>query len=189
MSFAVATGLGDMTGVFLGHSIYFALKRAIDPSIDVMKEVHTAIFLGSAAFCSGFVWQPTVTALQTAGTLPVSTVMIGAWAAGTVAFFSGLRVARSIYSPFLHVAPSSHKNFKDDVMLSTAIGGAAAGFVGTDTAYLAGDGNHLKDLVGIYESDEALTQMVKAGESTGVGFLIVQTAQNITNSKGENWTD
>jgi len=115
--------------------------------------------------------------------------MVGAWAAGTIAFFTGLRVARTIYSPYLHIAKGSDKNFRDDVMLSTAIGGAAAGFVGTDTVYLNGDGNHLKSLVGMYESDSAITQMVKAGNSTSVGFLIIQTAQNITNAKDKNWTD
>lgn len=189
LSFALFTGVGDLAGVTIGHFFYYLLKKSIDPSIDIMKEAHTAFFLGSAAFCSGFVWQPAVNALQAAGTLPFSSVMLGAWAAGTIAFFSGLRVARTIYSPYLYVAAGSDKNFRDDVMLSASIGGAAAGFVGTDTVYLSGEGNHLKSLVGVIESDSAITQMIKAGESTSVGFVIAQTAQNITNGKGKNWTD
>lgn len=189
LSFAVLTGLGDMTGVVLGHTIYYMLKRSIDPSIDIKKEFHTSIFLGSAAFFSGFIWQPAVNILEAAGTLPVGGVMLGAWGAGSLCFMFGLRLGRAIYSPFLNVAKANDKNFKQDALLSTSIGGAAAGFVGTDTLYLDGAGNPLKSLVGIYSTDSNALQMVKAGLSTSVGFLTVQTSQNISNSKGDNWTD
>lgn len=179
-----------MTGVVLGHTLYYSLKKAtLDPAIDVVKEAHTALFLGTAAFCSGFVWQPAVNVLQAAGTLPFSGVILGAWAAGTIAFFSGLRIGRAVYSPVLYVAKASDKNFKDDVMLSAAIGGAAGGFVGTDTAYLNAVGNPLKEIVGITGQEHEIVQMIKAGQSTSIGFLGVQTAQNLSNSKGQNWTD
>jgi len=165
------------------------MKKASDPASDITKEAHTALFLGSAAFCSGFVWQPAVNVLQAAGSLPFSGVMFGAWAAGTIAFFSGLRIGRAVYSPVLYVAKASDKNFKDDVMLSAAIGGAASGFVGTDTAYLGGAGNPLKEIVGITGQEHEIVQMIKAGQSTSIGFIGVQTAQNLSNSKGQNWTD
>jgi hypothetical protein len=44
-----------MTGVTCGHFLYYLLKRTVDPSIDLVKESHTALFLGSAAFCSGII--------------------------------------------------------------------------------------------------------------------------------------
>ena len=189
MMFAVFTGLGDMTGVALGHVLYYSLKKVVDPAIDIGKEVHTGIFLGSAAFCSGFVWQPAVNALQAAGTLPFSGVMLGAFGAGTLAFLSGLRAARAIYSPYLHVAKGTAKNLKDDIKLSAAIGGAAGGFVGTDTAYLNGVGNPLESIVGVYPNDSELVQMTKAGASTSIGFIVTQTAQNVIDGKDKNWTD
>ena len=179
-----------MTGVILGHTLFYSLKKAsLDPAIDVVKETHTALFLGTAAFCSGFVWQPAVNVLQAAGTLPFSGVVLGAWAAGTIAFFTGLRFGRKVYSTVLYVAKGNDKNFKDDVMLSAAIGGAAGGFVGTDTAYLGAAGNPLKEIVGITGQEHEIVQMIKAGQSTSIGFIGVQTAQNLSNSKGQNWTD
>ena len=189
MTFALLTGLGDMTGVALGHTLYYSLKKMGDPAIDISKEIHTSIFLGSAAFCSGFVWQPAVNALQAAGSLPFAGVMLGAFAAGTGAFMTGLRVGRAVYSPYLHVAKGTEKNFKDDLKLSAAIGGAAGGFVGTDTAYLQGVGNPLESVVGVYPSDSELVQMTKAGASTSIGFLATQTVQNVADRKDKNWTD
>jgi hypothetical protein len=42
-----------MTGVFLGHTLYFALKGLFVPTVNVGKEAQTGAWLGSAAFCSG----------------------------------------------------------------------------------------------------------------------------------------
>jgi len=58
--FALMTGLGDFTGVFLGHSTYYVLKSAIEKEkkTDVGQEIQTAFFLGSAAFCSGKIAWP-----------------------------------------------------------------------------------------------------------------------------------
>lgn len=51
--FALATGLGDFTGVFLGHSLYYAIKSMFAKNISIGQEVQTGFFLGSAAFFSG----------------------------------------------------------------------------------------------------------------------------------------
>ena len=40
MAFAATTGFGDGVGVLLGHSLYYGAKKAaVDPSIDMGKEV------------------------------------------------------------------------------------------------------------------------------------------------------
>ncbi len=135
VGFALMTGLGDMSFVFLGHSIYYSIKKIIDPSINIKNEVHTGLFLGSAAFCSGFLWQPCVNMLQGMD-LPFVGVALGTWAACGTAFFGGLRLFRSVYSPVLNIAPNSKDNIVHDAFLSASIGGASGGFVGTDVNYL-----------------------------------------------------
>ena len=53
-AFALTTGAGDALGVLLGHLAYYAAKKSLfDGSINLTKELHTGILLGSAAFCSG----------------------------------------------------------------------------------------------------------------------------------------
>ena len=66
--FALCTGVGDGLGVFAGHTMYMLGKRAfVDPDIDAAHEAHTGLFLGTAAFCSGTMWQPAVDALTASG--------------------------------------------------------------------------------------------------------------------------
>jgi hypothetical protein len=49
----------------------------------------------------------------------------------------------------MSVEPNNYKNLKNDASLSLAIGGASGAFVGTDVAYLGGEGNFLRDLIGV----------------------------------------
>lgn len=64
-AFALTTGLGDAIGVLVGHTAFYAAKKAaVDSSIDMEREAHVGILLGSAAFCSGTAWQPLVDMLQ-----------------------------------------------------------------------------------------------------------------------------
>ena len=129
--------------------VYFAAKKsAIDSDVDLTRELHTGILLSSAAFCSGTAWQPLVNALQGAD-LSFSEVLFGTWAGCGLAFYGGLRMARTILSgPFEHIHEPTYDNSKTDASLSVAIGGATGFFVGTDTAYLP-DQNFLIKAVGI----------------------------------------
>lgn len=64
-AFALTTGLGDAVGVLVGHTAFYAAKKAaVDSSIDMEREAHVGLLLGSAAFCSGTAWQPLVDVLQ-----------------------------------------------------------------------------------------------------------------------------
>lgn len=188
-AFAATTGAGDATGVLLGHCSYYMLKSMVDPTVDTTQEIHTGVFLASAAFCSGAVWQPTVNLLQGAN-LSFTQVLLGTTAAAMTAFYIGLRGGRGLYSNFtsLKIAPADYVNLRGDAQLSLAIGGACGAFVGTDTAYLP-DQNFLKGIVGIEDADAALTGCIKAGSSTSLGFQVLQTAENVAYPAKKCWTD
>jgi len=189
MAFALTTGVGDAIGVFLGHSTYFAIKKAIaDASINMTREVHTGALLASAAFCSGSVWQPLVNALQGAN-LSFGSVFAGTWVGCGTAFYLGLRGSRTILSGYLeYVQEPTYENSKTDSSLSVAIGGATGFFVGTDAAYLP-DQNFLIDIVGIQDGTPDLTGCAIAGTSTGLGFIAAQTPMNVIYPTGKCWND
>ena len=189
-SFALTTGLGDGVGVLLGHTAYYAAKRAggFDPMINMKREFHTGILLSSAAFCSGTAWQPLVDALQGAN-LPFGAVFMGTWAGCGTAFYLGLRAARTILSgPLEHVHGPTYENSKTDTSLSVAIGGATGFFVGTDAAYMP-DQNILIDVVGISDGTPDLTGCAIAGSSTAMGFAAAQTGMNAVFPAGKSWND
>lgn len=190
MAFACTTGLGDGVGVLLGHCGYFGLKKSItnNPDINMTREIHTGVLLGSAAFCSGTVWQPIVNALQGAN-LSFSEVFAGTWVGCGAAFYLGLRAARTVLSGFLsEVHEPTYKNSQTDAWLSLSIGGATGFFVGTDAAYLPNQ-NFLIDIVGITDSTPDIMGCAIAGSSTSLGFMSAQMAQNTIIPKGKCWAD
>jgi len=189
MNFAFTTGLGDGIGVFLGHTAYFSAKKALTGSdINMTREKDIGILLGSAAFCSGTAWQPLVNALQGAN-LTFNEVFFGTWIGCGAAFYTGLRVGRTILSGFLeHVQEPTFENGKNDVSLSVAIGGATGFFVGTDAAYLP-DQNFLIDVVGIKDGTPDLAGCAIAGTSTAMGFVTAQTVENFVFPAGKCWND
>jgi hypothetical protein len=189
LDFALVTGLGDGLGVAAGHTTYMAVKKAVTGSkdIDMTSQAQTGIFLGSAAVCSGGVWQPFVNTLQAAG-LGFNSSLVLTAGCGTLAFFSGLRIFRAIYSPiFSGVEEATYANLKADAALSVAVGGAAGCFVGTDVSYAGA--NWLRPLVGVEETCASTTASVLAGSSTALGFTVVQMAENVVYPKNKCWVD
>ena len=190
LSFALTTGIGDGLGVFTGHTLFMTIKKRVtgNDSIDISSEAQTGLLLGSAAFCSGTVWQPVVNALTSmSGDFNIT-------AAGTtitcgVAFFGGLRLARALYPRLGMTAiesPSS-SNLKSDATLSMSIGGATGAFVGTDIGF--GDQNWLRPVFGIEDSAGALAGMTTAGSSTAFGFATFQSVQNVSVPHDKTWVD
>lgn len=59
LSFFLSTGIGDGLGVCSGHVAYMAAKKGVTGNADISlgKELQVGIMLGSAAVCSGTVWQ------------------------------------------------------------------------------------------------------------------------------------
>lgn len=188
VNFAICTGVGDALGVFGGHCMYYSLKRAALPSskIDMLKEIHTGLWLGCAAFCSGTVWQPVVTTLQLAN-CSFNEVMIGTWLTCSTAFYFGLRAGRTIL-PLPTLASPSYDNSQTDIALSIAIGGATGFFVGTDTAYLP-EQNFLLPIVGISEGTTDFVGCSLAGTSTSLGFVTSQAVLNTIYPKTKCWND
>mmetsp|Transcript_26684 Transcript_26684/g.55881 ORF Transcript_26684/g.55881 Transcript_26684/m.55881 type:complete len:328 (-) Transcript_26684:181-1164(-) len=189
MGFFVMTGIGDGLGVLAGHSLWMIGKKAItgDESINIKTEVETGLLLGSAAFCSGSVWQMNVNALQAANWSFDSTMIATTGVCG-LAFFSGLRLSRLAYGHMLEgVESPTYANLKADAALSVAVGGAAGCFVGTDVTY--GAANWLRPIVGVEEFHAATTASVLAGSSTFIGFGAVQTVENFVYPKDKCWVD
>lgn len=188
--FALMTGIGDGLGVLFGHSLYFVGKKAItgDANIDTKLQTQTGLLLGSAAFCSGTAWQPTVDFLS-ASNIAFTPVAAGTTACCGIAFYAGLRIFRKLYGDILGmdgVESNSYSNLKADALLSLSIGGATGAFVGTDVSQTA---NWLRPVVGIEDGVSTLTGAATAGSSTALGFLAFQSAQNLVEPEGKNWVD
>jgi hypothetical protein len=188
LDFALCTGIGDAVGVFGGHCLYYGVKQSMVPSsqIDLVKEMHTGVWLACAAFCSGTVWQPIVTTLQSAN-CSFNEVMIGTWLTCSAAFFIGLRAGRTIL-PLSTLASPSYDNSQTDIALSISIGGATGFFVGTDTAYLP-EHNFLLPWVGITETTTDLVGCSLAGTSTALGFVTSQSVLNTIYPPQKCWND
>lgn len=190
LSFALTTGMGDALGVLVGHCAYYGTKKAItgNEKILMKREFDTGVLLGSAAFCSGTMWQPLVDALQGAS-LPFAGVFAGTWVGCGTAFYLGLRAGRTILPGILeYVEEPTYDNSKTDASLSMVIGGATGFFVGTDAAYLPSQ-NFLIDIVGIPDGTPNLTGCAIAGSSTSLGFGVAQTGFNIIYPAGKCWND
>jgi len=190
LGFALTTGIGDGLGVLIGHTTYYVAKKAVtgDDSIDISAQAQTGLLLGSAAFCSGSVWQPVVDLLGAAG-LTFTPVAVGTTMSCGLAFYAGLRLFRLLYGKMLNmdgVEENSYSNLKADALLSLSIGGATGAFVGTDVSQV---GNWLRPVVGIEDGVSTLAGAATAGSSTAMGFFAFQTAQNLTESEGKNWVD
>jgi hypothetical protein len=173
----------------MGHFAYMASKKLVtgDPNIDLGAQFQTGFMLGSAAICSGGIWQPTVNALQDAGWSFNSSLLVTGGVA-TLAFFTGLRLSRIFYGPIMSgVEEPNYANLKADAGLSFAVGGAASCFLGTDVSYEAA--NWLRPYVGIDASASAITGSVLAGSSTALGFSVVQMGENVVYKRDECWVD
>lgn len=188
LDFALATGLGDGFAVFAGHTLYMTGKKAIaDPTIDITTQAQTGILLGSAAVCSGGIWQPFVNALQAAG-WSFNASVLATTGACSLAFFTGLRLGRGVYGrAFEGVEEATYANLKADAALSVAVGGAAGCFVGTDVSYEAA--NWMRPVLGVEETASATTASILAGSSTAVGFTVVQMGENVVYPKNKCWVD
>lgn len=182
--FALMTGLGDFTGVFIGHALFYGIKNM---GANFGSELQTGTWLATSAFLAGTAWQPTVNALTAAG-LGFNAVAVGTGAITGACFLVGLRVGRGVYGSFMPaIAKGTGANFVNDAQLSVAIGGGTACFVGTDVSF--GDANWLRPIVGVEETTPDLLGCVKAGTSTFLGFGAVQVAQNIVIPAKSCWTD
>lgn len=187
IGFFTMTGAGDMAGVFVGHTGYYALKSMFAKGIDMKAEATSGLWLGSAAFCSGFAWQPLVNFFTETCKYQFYGTALGVWAGCGTAFYAGLRVFRRVYASMgLPMPAPDYANLKGDALLSVSIGGATAVFVGTDPALV---GNVFADLVGVTDEMADFEGMCRAGLSTAIGFSGSQAAFNVVQPGGKNFLD
>ena len=134
--------------------------------ISISDQFQVGWFLGSAAFCSGFLWQPFVNAFQVCPArcdpslscrgphrVPcrgpqapgVGYSFTTACALTTIgcgsAFYVGLRAGRQVYPTFFTpgvVMGPDYGNLQGDMQLSLSVGGATGVFVGTVRILSAG---------------------------------------------------
>mmetsp|Transcript_808 Transcript_808/g.1872 ORF Transcript_808/g.1872 Transcript_808/m.1872 type:complete len:274 (+) Transcript_808:30-851(+) len=185
LNFALTTGLGDFTGVLVGHSALAVLKVAVGRSHHLGTDLVTGLWLATAAFCSGSAWQPTVNFLHDAANCSFMQTAVGCGAVTGAAFFAGLRIGRIIFKP-LGLPGADYDNLCGDAMLSASIGAATGTFVGTDISF---KDNVLMPFFGVTDSMSSLEGCIRAGASTSAGFLCMQTAQNLVLPRGANWID
>ena len=189
LAFFLTVGMGDLLGVFIGHTLYQILKKKLtnDASIKVRDQVQVATLLGGAAFFSGSTWQPALNAATALG-LGFNGAFLAVGVACTMAFYAGLRVFRHLLSPTMGaVERNSYANLKADTQLSIAIGAATAFFVGTDVSF--GAANWLAGIVGIADGLSDVAGICLAGLSTALGFMAAQLAMSVGLAKNKCWID
>jgi hypothetical protein len=193
LGFFLSAGVGDALGVAIGHYVWFFVKDKVYAEQDMTAQAHTSALLGSACILSGTAWQPVVNFLHDSAHLEFNGCAVGATMACGLAFYTGLRLFRGIYSPMLSgVAPASYANLKADAWLSLAVGGGTGAFVGTDVSFVGADGvdtNWLRPAFGVEEGLSPLQGMLTAGASTATGFSAFQSVLNVTLPAGKNWVD
>lgn len=181
------SGLGDMSGVAIGHTIFMGLKTPFVSDINMHHQAQTGLFLGSAAFCSGTAWQPTVNTLQSLGFSFNNSVLTTAIVTAGC-FFGGLRLFRVLYSRSMPAVESpNYGNLKADFQLALSVGLGGGVFVGTDMSY--GASNWLAPLVGVATTDSLSVACTKAGLSTALGFAALQMVQNFSFPRKRCWVD
>jgi hypothetical protein len=87
LQFAMSTGVGEAIGVALGHITYNKMFNDVSDE----ENLQLAGLYGTAAACSGTVWQPTVHLLQS---LPYPFVVLGTGIVCGTSFYTGLRATR-----------------------------------------------------------------------------------------------
>ncbi len=171
--------------MLLGHSAASLLKASMGKGGGLSSDLTSGLWLASAAFCSGSLWQPTVNFLHDAAGCSFAETLVGTGAVTGLAFFFGLRAGRVVYSP-LGLPGCDYANLTGDAMLSASIGAATGTFVGTDVSF---SDNLIRPAFGIEEGMTNVTGMVTAGASTSAGFMLMQSAQNAVLPRGANWLD
>ena len=187
LAFFASVGLGDCSGVFLGHLAYQALKKVTGSEIALKTEFQVASLLGTAAFFSGSAWQPALNAFNTLG-FTFTQSLIGVSIATTFAFFAGLRIMRRVLSNFMPaVERVTYDNQESDLALSAAVGTGCGAFVGTDISF--GAANWLAPIVGIQSHFSAARGVAVAGLSTSIGFIANMLVQATCLPAKECWID
>ena len=183
VKYAVLTGLGDSSGVFTGHMLYFTALGGCALDAAAAREWPAARLLATVSLLTGTAWQPLVNlCLDTFGFDFLGTFFFVGAVSGLI-FFCGLRVGRRAFDD--EGAEDAAGVYKD-ASLALSIAGAEAFFVCTTPARLTS-----KDfsMFSVYDNDGWLLASWKAGASVAAGFILVQVLQNLVVPFGYTWVD
>jgi hypothetical protein len=202
------TGVGAALGVFMGQLAYAsgvyavtavttqARGEVVPTAKTLLMGVEFAALLSAGAFLAGFTWEPVVNSLlfalapatTDANAVFVLVLVCAFFIQGTV-FFVGVQGARYLFSSLLHFEaidpPLSSHTMTYDGTLSLSIGGAQGLFVATMTFA----SNPLTKTFGVQSTTGPLVGSLRGGGSMVVGFLVVQTMQNIVFPASTTWAD
>lgn len=192
VKYALLTGLGDATGTFFGHLTYYSILQYLTlgmaMSETLVKEFRAARLLGTSALVVGCTWMPFVNLALDRLEFGLFGTIVFVGAASGLVFFVAIRCARFLYGGFnwpnYPVLDSAKIYF--DVTLAIAVAGAEAMFVCTTPTRLM---RTKMTLFTVTSNDGWPLASAKAGGSTLVGFLVVQTIQNLTVNYGYTWAD
>lgn len=165
-AFAVAAGLGDASGTFVGNALLLAALAPWRGWPGAAHVVRSGLVVSAGSLLSGSAWQPLVTTLHGAG-LGFNAGAACTGAACGAAFYVGITLAAMLNARECR-RPAS--DLVKDFTLSLAVVGATAAFVGTDARW---HGNWLQPLVGERHGQD-YTDCLKAGFSVVVGFGALQ---------------
>jgi hypothetical protein len=184
IAFYLLTGLGDALGVALGHLTFRAFSRfgLCRTDVDMRAEALVALWLGSSATFSGTAWQYVVNVVSASQPFWPTLVWTGCLCG--FAFFCGLRLFRIAYAP-LGLELATYANFGSDRLLAASVGAGTALFVATDPSH----GIPWLAFIAVQPEDSAALGVCKAGLSTFIGFVVLQSAQNLLLPVGANWLD
>jgi len=190
VQFALSTGLGDATGVIVGHQLYHLVKSKVsDRPVDMEAELKTATWLATGALCAGSAWQPAVNLFAGSMGLGFTSTFLGVTAVCGTMFMGGLAAGRKMYS---WMPDATSKNIKQDIGLCISIGGATGMFVATDPSFIANADllySATAPLFNITSEMSTLQGCAIAGSSTMTGFALFNGAQNVLLPAGQNWMD
>jgi hypothetical protein len=202
------TGVGAALGVFMGQLAYasgvyavtavtkHARGEVVPTAKTLLMGLEFAALLSAGAFLAGFTWEPVVNSLlfalapatTDANAVFVLILVCTLFIQGTV-FFVGVQGARYLFSSLLHFEaidpPLSSHTMTYDGTLSLSIGGAQGLFVATMTFA----SNPLTKTFGVQSTTGPLVGSLRGGGSMVVGFLVVQTMQNIVFPASTTWAD
>lgn len=207
--FALLTGVGAFTGVFLGQLLYASAVwavaalshawqgNAIPTPRTLLFGLEFSVLLAAAAFVSGACWQPVVNLWVFVYGGPVTTppgnrlfvgVLCGTWLLEGCIFFAALHFWRFVMSKLLRFeaidAPFTVSTLVYDSSLSMSIGGAAGFFFASSGG---GATNLLVRAFGVTLVTPVWRAAFYAGASNVTGFFVSQALQNALFPASTSW--
>ncbi len=172
-------------------------KQPVPTPKTLLMGLEFAALLATAAFFSGFFWQPIANMMQllcapvsASPNLLFAMVVTGLWVLEAIVFFVALHTARHAFSTLLRFqaveAALQHSTLIYDATLALSVGGATGFFFATNGSYAT---NALTRAYGVMPWTGPWTGSFYGGASSATGFLFAQALQNAAFPANSSWAD